>query len=246
MLSRRQVLALSTAAGLVGCVSPVENEPDEASVSGRIEARPTSPSAAGARGSRRIGSGTLYVPASYDARRASPLIVMLHGAGGAPEGIMEVMRPHADRIGAIVFAPKSIGGTWDSIQSALGPDVERLDDALGDVFSRYVIDPKRIAVSGFSDGASYALTLGVANGDLFTYILAFSPGFLHAPSQNGTPRVYVSHGMDDRVLPIDRCSRVLVPRLQSAGYTVIYREFDGPHTVPPDVVTEAFDWLASK
>ncbi len=245
MLSRRQLLALSAAAGLLRCASPIEREPD-VTASGRIDARPSAPAAAGARGSHRIGSGMLYVPESYDPRRASPLIVVLHGAGGEPEGMMDLLRPHADRTGAIVFAPKSAGVTWDVIQATLGPDVERLDDAMAEVFSRYLIDPKRVAVGGFSDGASYALTLGVANGDLFTHILAFSPGFLTAPAQNGSPRVYVSHGTADRILPIDRCSRALVPRLQSAGYTVIYREFDGPHTVPPDVATEAFDWFARR
>jgi phospholipase/carboxylesterase len=245
MLSRRQLLALSTAAGLLGCASPIEGGPHE-SANGRIDARPSAPATAGARGLRRIGRGTLYVPESYDPRRASPLIVVLHGAGGEPEGMMSLLRPHADRTGAIVFAPKSIGATWDVIHATLGPDVERLDDAMADVFARYLIDPKRVAVSGFSDGASYALTIGVANGDLFTHILAFSPGFLTAPAQNGSPRVYVSHGTNDRILPVDRCSRVLVPRLQSAGYTVIYREFDGPHTVPADVATEAFDWFARK
>ncbi|HYK00534.1 MAG TPA: phospholipase [Thermoanaerobaculia bacterium] len=245
MLSRRRLLALSAAAGLLGCASPLAEEVDSASAAGRIDARPSSPATAGARGSRRIGSGTLYVPESYDPRRAVPLIVILHGAGGAPEGMMNLMRPHADRTGAIVFAPKSIGATWDVIQATLGPDVDRLDDALADVFARYLIDPERIAVGGFSDGASYALTIGIANGDLFTHILAFSPGFLSAPAQHGTPGVYVSHGTDDRVLPVDRCSRVLVPRLQSAGYSVLYREFTGPHTVPPDVATEAIDWFAS-
>jgi predicted esterase len=246
MLSRRQLLALSTAAGLLGCASPVAEERGSPSAAGRIDARPSPPATAGTRGSRRIGRGTLYVPESYDPRRAAPLIVVLHGAGGEPEGMLAVIRPHADRIGAIVVAPKSVGATWDIIQATLGPDVDGLDDALEDVFSRYLIDPKRIAVSGFSDGASYALTLGVANGDLFTHILAFSPGFLSAPAQHGMPGIYVSHGTDDRVLPIDRCSRVLVPRLQSAGYSVLYREFAGPHTVPPDVATEAMDWFATK
>lgn len=245
MLSRKQLLVLATAASLFGCALPREGEPEVPSMNGRIDARPSSPKKAGARGSQALGTGTLYVPDSYDPHRAAPLIVALHGAGGSPAKTMELMRAHADRLGAIVFAPKSIGPTWDVIDTTLGPDVESLDDALADLFSHYAIDPKRIAASGFSDGASYALTIGVANGDLFTHILAFSPGFLHAPSQHGTPRVYVSHGTDDRILPIDRCSRELVPRLRSAGYTVIYREFDGPHTVPPDVATEAFSWFAS-
>lgn len=192
------------------------------------------------------GSGTLYVPESYDPRRAAPLIVALHGAGGDPSSMIRLLRPHADRTGTIVFAPKSAGATWDVIQHKLGPDVERLDSALDAIFSRYLIDTERVAISGFSDGASYALTIGVANGDLFTYILAFSPGFLHALAQQGRPRVYVSHGTGDRVLPIDRCSRLLVPRMQAGGYEVLYREFDGPHTVPAEIATEAIDWFAAK
>lgn len=61
-------------------------------------------------------------------------------------------------------------------RSGFGPDVLYLNKALHHVFNRYSIDPSRLAVAGFSDGASYALSLGVANGDLFSHIIAFSPG----------------------------------------------------------------------
>jgi poly(3-hydroxybutyrate) depolymerase len=47
------------------------------------------------------------------------------------------------------------------------------------------VDPQRICVSGFSDGASYALSLGLANGDLFTHVAAFSPGFMRPPCTQG-------------------------------------------------------------
>lgn len=50
-------------------------------------------------------------------------------------------------------------------------------------------------------------------------------------------------GVEDRVLPIDRCSRPLVRRLKGAGYAVDYREFDGPHTVPAEIAKGAFAWL---
>jgi phospholipase/carboxylesterase len=255
MLSRRQLLALSAAAGALRCASR-EGEADAAftdertdeGVDGRlharIHARPAPPSIPGPRGLQRAGTGMLYVPMTIDPRRPAPLIVALHGAGGHAENAMRLTTVHAERIGAVVVAPKSLGMTWDVIETRLGPDVESLDDALARVFAHYSIDATRVAVSGFSDGASYALTLGVANGDLFTHIVAFSPGFMQPPSQHGAPRIYVSHGTNDQVLPIDRCSRALVPRLQSAGYEVIYREFDGPHTVPPEVAAEAFDWFA--
>ena len=60
----------------------------------------------------------------------------------------------------------------------------------------------------------------------------------------GRPRCYVSHGTRDAVLPIDRCSRRIVPRLERAGYAVRYHEFDGPHTVPAAVAREAVGWFA--
>jgi phospholipase/carboxylesterase len=36
-----------------------------------------------------------------------------------------------------------------------------------------------------------------------------------------------------------------VPRLQRAGYEVLYREFDGPHRVPPEIAREGVEWLTS-
>lgn len=79
-------------------------------------------------------------------------------------------------------------------------------------------------------------------GDLFTHVLAFSPGFMRPPRLVGRPRVYVSHGVFDAVLSISGCSRRLVPRLKADGYHVHYSEFQGPHTVPDHVTREAFDW----
>jgi len=103
-----------------------------------------------------------------------------------------------------------------------------------------------MALGGFSDGASYALSLGLTNGDLFTHVIAFSPGFMAPAHQVGAPRIYISHGIHDAVLPIDRCSRRLVPILERAGYDVKYHEFDGPHTIPPDIAREAVEWFVPR
>ena len=66
-----------------------------------------------------------------------------------------------------------------------GPDVDTIDRSLRTVFAALPVDPHRLAISGFSDGASYALTLGLPNGDLFTHVIAFSPGFMQPPSRVG-------------------------------------------------------------
>jgi phospholipase/carboxylesterase len=93
-----------------------------------------------------------------------------------------------------------------------------------------------------SDGASYALAIGLSNGDIFSTVLAFSPGFLVVPEAAGGPRIFVSHGTADAILPIDACSRSFVPVLRQAGYEIHFDEFDGGHTVPPAVSDEGMSW----
>nr|WP_238420906.1 alpha/beta hydrolase-fold protein [Streptomyces taklimakanensis] len=117
-----------------------------------------------------------------------------------------------------------------------------MDAALQDVFRRFPVDPAGVAVAGFSDGASYALSLGAANGDLFGAVLALSPGFMAPMVRHGRPRVFVSHGRADPVLPVEECGRRLVSELSRQGYAVTYREFGGGHEVPPGMATEALRW----
>lgn len=187
--------------------------------------------------------GMLYVPPSYTPQRPMPLLLCLHGAGGWGARSIAAMRAQADRAGLLLVAPDSRDVTWDVLRGGYGPDVRFIDRALMLMFERFAIDPAYIGIDGFSDGASYALSLGIANGELFTHILAFSPGFLAPPCANGTPRIFISHGTRDQVLPIDFCSRRLVPAIRNAGYAVRYREFDGPHGVPEEIQREAIDWF---
>ena len=188
----------------------------------------------------------VHVPSSYRADRPAGVAVMLHGAGGDANQALALVKRHAAAENLIVVAPKSDDATWDVIGGGLGPDVAAIDHALAAVFTRYAVDPARVAIGGFSDGASYALTLGLANGSLFQAILAFSPGFQAAPRQHGRPRIFISHGTADRVLPIARTSHRLVPLLRRANYSVEYFEFAGGHTVPADAIAMALELLATR
>ena len=218
---------------------------------GRFNARP--PSGVPAAGTQPHGlhplgldearDGVRYVPAVYRPERPAPLVLMLHGATGNGRRTVETLMPLADEFGLILVAPDSRLRTWDVLQGGFGPDIAFIDAALADTFARYAIDPAHIAAEGFSDGASYALSIGIANGDLFTHVLAFSPGFLAPPGQEGAPRLFISHGRQDQVLPIDYCSRRFVPGLRRAGYDVTYREFDGPHRTPPEIARMGVEWF---
>jgi phospholipase/carboxylesterase len=223
--------------------------PSAAAREGRLTVRPGAPTIAPlAPGLHPLGLGTprdglVYAPKSHDAVRPAPLIVLLHGAGGDAGGALSSFLAAAERDGLVLLAVDSRAATWDVIVDRLGPDVAFLDAALGFAFARWAIDPGRVAIEGFSDGASYALTLGAANGDLFTDVVAFSPGFAVPPDARGRPRLFVSHGTEDRVLPIDRCGRPIAAGFRREGYDVTYREFRGGHGVPPDVAAEALRWF---
>jgi len=187
--------------------------------------------------------GYLYVPATHRVGRPTPLALLLHGAGEDARDGLALLREQADGAGLVLLAPVSRGPTWDVIVGGYGPDVAAIDRALEQTFSRYTVDPTRVAIGGYSDGASYALSLGITNGDLFTHVLAFSPGFVAPTGQRGSPRIFVSHGTRDGWLPIDRCSRRIVPQLERGSYDVRYREFEGGHVVPPEIGREAVDWF---
>lgn len=219
-------------------------------VAGRLVARPHRPAEPGSLGLRPLGlaegrDGLIYVPSSHGVAPVSPLVVLLHGARGDGRTMLQPLQPLADEAGLLLLAPDARRQTWDVILGGYGPDVRFLDQALAWAFDHYAVDATRLAVGGFSDGASYALSLGLMNGDLFSHVIAFSPGFTAPTELEGMPRFFVSHGTHDGTLPIDSCSRRIVPQLRRAGYDVHYREFDGGHTIPPKIAREAVDWFAA-
>lgn len=250
-MTRRDLLSLACmgfAAACQGSTRKGDALAPTARQDARLLARPGRPEETAQPGLHKLGlggarDGYLYVPKRYRPDRPTPLVVMLHGAGGSARPALGPFRELADDAGLILLAADSRGRTWDMIEGGYGPDIAFLDRALELTFARCAIDPKRIAAEGFSDGASYALSIGVTNGDLFSHVIAFSPGFMVPKDQRGEPGIFISHGKQDQILPIDSCSRRLVPRLRSAGYEVLYREFDGPHTVPEDIAREAVEWF---
>jgi len=153
--------------------------------------------------------------------KISGLVVALHGAGGQPAAAVRLFDRIADRLGLVILAPASAGTTWAMLRSGPDPDSPALDSALDRLFQAHPFDPARVAVAGFSDGASYALSLGLANGTLFEKVVAFSPGFEAADRRQGRPAFFITHGIDDEVLPISRTSRRIVPALREDGYDVI-------------------------
>lgn len=228
-----------------------QNLESQAAKEGRLLARPKPPILMGKLGLQPLGlnsqrDGWLLVPKSYRASHPAPLVVMLHGARSNARRELATFKHMAEAFGLLLLAIDSRGSTWDIILDRYGPDIAFIDTALEQTLARYAVDPARIAIEGFSDGASYALSVGITNGDLFTHVIAFSPGFMTAAAHRGLPRLFISHGKWDTYIPINACSRKIVPQLRQAGYDVLYREFYGFHMVPRVIARSALAWFMAE
>jgi len=254
MSSRRDFLGVlaGSAAALLGCgsssTSPFSEEAGGGSA--RLTARPGAPTSSVVPGTWPItatnpNDGMLLVPPPYAPTQPAPLVLALHGATGGPSSQVSLLGGLAQSRGFLLLAVGARGLTWDVMTSRFSYDVTFIDGALKWALERAAVDPARIAVAGFSDGATYALGLGLANGDLFSRVIAFSPGFIPRSDSPavGKPRLFDSHGTQDTVLRIDNASRKIVPALRDRGHEVTYVEFQGGHTVPSEVAAEAVQWF---
>jgi phospholipase/carboxylesterase len=229
---------------LLACDATMESTADS---NGRLTARPRPGTTSSARGEQHLGldarrDGVLFVPSTAEVDRV-PLLLMLHGAGGSGDGVLRRVREAAEEAGVAVLAPDSRESTWDAVRVGFGADVAFIDRALARTFETLAVDPARVAIGGFSDGATYALSLGLVNGDLFQRVVAFSPGFLVSGLRVGKPLVFISHGTSDQILPIDQTSLMILPGLRQRGYDVTFHEFDGGHEVPPVIAKEGVAWV---
>lgn len=184
-----------------------------------------------------------YLPASAVGRTAVPLLVFLHGASRSVGNLVTAFQPYLDAAQVMLLAPFSQGQTWDAVQGQFGPDPLGIDRAMSWAFSQVPIDAQRVVLSGFSDGASYTIGLGRANGDLFGRLVAFAPGYVINVMPVGTPTIVIAHGTRDSVLPFAFTDEIVVPSLRNLGYTVEFTEFDGEHAVLLSVAQAEIDRL---
>ena len=196
------------------------------------------------------GGAYAYLPKGRSGA-PSPVLVALHGAGGQASQVLESFRAQADANGFVLLIPQSAKGTWDmiedlksrlglelNVQPRYGKDLEALDAALGDLFTRVAVDPARVGIMGFSDGATYALSVGTANPQLFRRIIAFSPGPAFLGKSAPDQYVFISHGENDRVLPFTT-ARGHASKLRVRKVPVDFEKFDGGHEVPKAIKEKA-------
>ena len=190
--------------------------------------------------------GVLFVPKSYKEGTPMPLVMMLHGFGGwgdSQRGLFAL----AEELGFIVIAPESRDLTWGKEIPGFDADVRYLGAAYRRVTSILDIDGEHVALGGQSDGAGYALTMGLAYGDVWNHLVILAGGGLIEPlRRKGKPRIFIAQGIKDTTMLPDASGRKNAAQLKKEDYDVTYREHEGGHRTPPEITREAMLWFLGK
>lgn len=194
-------------------------------------------------------SGVLLTPEEIDPKGSYPFVTVLHGAGRQDEQIVKMCRGLADRHQILLFIPRSRRPTWDLIvRDGSRPDADFLEHSFDLIYRRFPVDERRQAVLGFSDGASYALSLALSNPGLFSSVMAWAAGFVAVDSAIVTDRdpklrVYLEYGTHDELFPFEQVAKPMRAELVGAGHDVTFSvDEGGRHWPSSSFLPDALAW----
>jgi predicted esterase len=197
-------------------------------------------------------SAVLLTPEELEPGRSYPLVTVLHGAGRQDELLVRACRDEPRKRRALFLVPRSLHPTWDLIACDERPDLDFLTYAYDLVYRRYPIDAARQALLGYSDGASYALAVGLSNPHVFRAVMGWAAGFLaidaaHLPPDAPKPPVLLEYGTHDELFPFERVALPMRATLEQLGYRVEFRvDQGGRHWPSGSFQSEALDWFFSE
>ena len=191
----------------------------------------------------------LLTPDEIDPDKRYPLVTVLHGAGRQDEVLAKAYRDEPERRQALFLIPRSYHPTWDLIAGAGRTDLDFFEYSYDLVYRRYPVDMERQAIVGYSDGASYGLSIGLSNPHIFRAVMAWAAGFVafdfsaqepHDPR----PDLLLEYGTHDPVFPFEQIALPMRGHLEAAGYSVEFRvDEGGRHWPSGDFRREALDWF---
>jgi phospholipase/carboxylesterase len=193
------------------------------------------------------GGFSLYVPEYYTPDRGWPLVMALHGGNGNGRGFLWRWLRDARSLGAILVAPTALGSTW----ALMGEDADTANLAriLDSVRSRFNIDPRRLLLTGMSDGGTFSYVTGLEPASPFTHLAPVAATFhplmaemADAERLRGLP-IHIVHGALDWMFPV-QTARITRDVLTAAGADVTYREIDNlSHCYPREMNAPILNWL---
>lgn len=117
----------------------------------------------------------LYVPAGLDTSKSIPLLIVLHGGHGTGKRMIDLTRGGfntlANQENFIVVYPNGIGRNWNDGRPSYKAHNRNIDDVgfisamIDEIVKTQNADPKRIYVTGMSNGAMMSQRLAIELSD---------------------------------------------------------------------------------
>ena len=186
----------------------------------------------------------------------------LHALHQTPDTIRAAtgLEALADEKKFVVAFPGGAHGSWNAgaccgrARDGDLDDVAFLDEVIASVRDRVLVDPSRIGLTGFSNGAMMALRYGCERSTVVSAV-AVVAGPLAAPCAPASPvAVMEVHGRRDHVVPLaggrNPQLRALFPPVESSldpfrdvGSRVRVEVIGGGHGWPTGAARHVWDWL---
>lgn len=200
---------------------------------------------------QKILNTTLILPHGYQGKKALGVVVGLHGLGGNERFVDENCQSFADRLnmafvgvsGSVPLGPKSFRWSEDVTR-----DREHLEKALLSLKDKVQIEPGRVILFGFSQGAEMAFELAASQPDAYLGALAFSPGCresraleeLHPVHQ----RFIITAGAGEHPDTV-QMARDAAALCEKTGVEVQLKIYAGvhSHSFPPDFSEQFVPWV---
>ncbi|MDE2869495.1 MAG: alpha/beta fold hydrolase [Chloroflexota bacterium] len=192
---------------------------------------------------------------------AHPTLVLLHGRGDSAAGILPLAYEfeREDLLVISVQAPLELGGVmaggyeWYRLreprrldEATLRASLDALAEFLETVKAGYPVDPERVVLLGFSQGAVMSLGAQALRPESVAGVIALSGYFpieVESDAGNlvGAP-AFVAHGVHDDIIPVEAGRRTR-DLLERHGIDLTYREYPMAHQVSAEEMAEARSWL---
>lgn len=198
---------------------------------------------------KQRGGFSLYVPEDYDADRAYPLAMALHGGAGHGRRFLWTWLRTARSRELILVAPTAVGGTW--ALTGPDPDTPNLLRILEAVSAEWNVDRSKLLLTGMSDGGTFSYVGGLDESSPFTHLAPVAAAFhpmladMASPARlRGLP-IRITHGALDWMFPV-AMAREAERVLSRLGADVALREIaDLSHCYPAEINPDLADWLAA-
>ena len=196
----------------------------------------------------------------------APAVFVLHGRGADEEDLLPVARRLPDELHVVSLrAPDPLQGgyTWYELDLSAGglessqPDaadfrrsLDMVAESVDAAVESYALDPDRLGLLGFSQGAITSLSLALEDPDRYAWVVALH-GYLadaHAELEpagiEGKP-VFVGAGAGDRVIPESR-STAAADRFDEVGAAVTRGSYPGGHGIGQQELRDVVAFVESQ